>query len=88
MIILLLSFNIKLQEFRILNLRNQDINFKRRATGRIIVKRVINLLVKKRGILRYTNMSAAVAKPRVYADVNNHRPRDYWDYETHVIEWG
>ncbi|CAB4014640.1 Casein kinase II subunit alpha [Paramuricea clavata] len=33
-------------------------------------------------------MSAAVAKPRVYADVNNHRPRDYWDYETHVIEWG
>ena len=52
------------------------------------MKRVINLLVKKRGILRYTNMSAAVAKPRVYADVNNHRPRDYWDYETHVIEWG
>lgn len=27
-------------------------------------------------------------RPRVYADVNTHRPRDYWDYETHVIEWG
>lgn len=25
---------------------------------------------------------------RVYADVNTHKPREYWDYESHPIEWG
>lgn len=25
---------------------------------------------------------------RVYADVNSHKPREYWDYESHPIEWG
>ena len=25
---------------------------------------------------------------RVYADVNVHRPRDYWDYETLTVNWG
>jgi len=29
-----------------------------------------------------------VNRARVYADVNTHRPREYWDYESHVIEWG
>ena len=33
-----------------------------------------------------TKMSAAWA--RVYADVNTHKPREYWDYESHPIEWG
>ena len=28
------------------------------------------------------------SRARVYADVNTHRPREYWDYESHVIEWG
>lgn len=27
------------------------------------------------------------SKSRIYCDVNTHRPRDYWDYESHVIEW-
>lgn len=27
------------------------------------------------------------SRSRVYADVNTHRPRDYWDYEIHQIEW-
>ena len=31
---------------------------------------------------------AVVSRARVYVDVNTHRPRDYWDYEAHVIEWG
>eukprot|EP00112_Aurelia_sp_Birch-Aquarium-sp1_P023119 Seg677.1 transcript_id=Seg677.1/GoldUCD/mRNA.D3Y31 product="Casein kinase II subunit alpha" protein_id=Seg677.1/GoldUCD/D3Y31 len=31
---------------------------------------------------------ASGSKARVYADVNFHRPREYWDYEAHVIEWG
>lgn len=25
---------------------------------------------------------------RAYADVNQKKPRDYWDYENHVIQWG
>lgn len=25
---------------------------------------------------------------RVYADVNNHKPREYWDYESYVVDWG
>ena len=28
------------------------------------------------------------SRARVYADVNSHRPREYWDYESHVVEWG
>ena len=34
-----------------------------------------------------SNMPLA-SRARVYADVNSHRPRDYWDYESHVVEWG
>ncbi len=25
---------------------------------------------------------------RVYADVNAHKSREYWDYESHPIDWG
>uniref|UniRef100_A0A8C3S153 Protein kinase domain-containing protein n=1 Tax=Chelydra serpentina TaxID=8475 RepID=A0A8C3S153_CHESE len=28
------------------------------------------------------------SRARVYADVNTQRPREYWDYESHVVEWG
>lgn len=28
------------------------------------------------------------SRSRVYADVNSHRQREYWEYESHVIEWG
>jgi len=28
------------------------------------------------------------SRSRVYPDVNSHRSRDYWDYESHVVEWG
>lgn len=28
------------------------------------------------------------SRARVYADVNSHRPREYWDYESHVVDWG
>lgn len=30
----------------------------------------------------------AMSRARTYADVNSHRPREYWDYESHVVEWG
>ncbi|XP_054840640.1 casein kinase II subunit alpha-like isoform X2 [Eublepharis macularius] len=34
-------------------------------------------------------MSSPVpSRARVYADVNTQRPREYWDYESHVVEWG
>jgi len=28
------------------------------------------------------------SRARVYTEVNQLKPRDYWDYECHVIEWG
>ncbi|NIG61931.1 Protein Kinase Ck2 [Pontoporia blainvillei] len=27
-------------------------------------------------------------RARVYTDVNTHRPQEYWDYKSHVVEWG
>ncbi|KAM6973658.1 casein kinase II subunit alpha [Aplochiton taeniatus] len=30
----------------------------------------------------------ATSRSRVYPDVNTQRPREYWDYESHVVEWG
>ena len=31
---------------------------------------------------------ATPSQSRVYADANAHKPREYWDYEQHVVEWG
>ena len=28
------------------------------------------------------------SRARNYAEANTHRPRKYWDYESHVVEWG
>ena len=33
-------------------------------------------------------MAGAGSYARVYMDVNTHKPRDYWDYESHPIDWG
>ncbi|CAN6482130.1 unnamed protein product [Victoria cruziana] len=30
----------------------------------------------------------AMSKSRVYADVNVIRPKDYWDYESLIVQWG
>lgn len=30
----------------------------------------------------------AASKARVYADINVHRPKEYWDYETLAVQWG
>jgi len=38
--------------------------------------------------LSYTNSSSIMSRARVYADVNVHRPRDYWDYEALTVNWG
>jgi len=29
-----------------------------------------------------------MSRARVYADVNVRRPREYWDYESLVVNWG
>jgi hypothetical protein len=29
-----------------------------------------------------------MSRARVYADVNVHRPREYWDYEALTVNWG
>ncbi|CAB3408187.1 unnamed protein product [Caenorhabditis bovis] len=33
-------------------------------------------------------MPPVPSRAKVYADVNPNKPREYWDYEAHVIEWG
>ena len=38
--------------------------------------------------LSHSHIMPLASRARVYADVNSHRPRDYWDYESHVVEWG
>ncbi|RXM34901.1 Casein kinase II subunit alpha [Acipenser ruthenus] len=39
--------------------------------------------------VKLSDMSGPVpSRARVYTDVNTHRPREYWDYESHVVEWG
>lgn len=31
---------------------------------------------------------AVPSRARVYADVNSQKPREYWDYESYVVDWG
>lgn len=31
---------------------------------------------------------AVPSRARVYADVNTHKPREYWEYESYVVDWG
>lgn len=31
---------------------------------------------------------AVPSRARVYADVNSHKPREYWDYESYIVDWG
>ncbi|CAJ0930457.1 unnamed protein product, partial [Mesorhabditis belari] len=33
-------------------------------------------------------MAPVISRAKVYPEVNQNNPRDYWDYETHIIEWG
>ncbi|KAF7286969.1 hypothetical protein GWI33_002814 [Rhynchophorus ferrugineus] len=34
------------------------------------------------------SMAVVPSRARVYADVNSHKPREYWDYESYVVDWG
>ena len=38
---------------------------------------------------RHRNRNRTIkSRARVYADVNQHRPREYWNYETLNVQWG
>lgn len=28
------------------------------------------------------------SRARVYADVNTHKPKDYWEYDNYNVQWG
>lgn len=34
-----------------------------------------------------SNKMPLPSRSRVYTEVNTHRPREYWDYEIHTVEW-
>lgn len=34
-----------------------------------------------------TTDTSGIALPKLYANVNAHKPREYWDYESLVIQW-
>lgn len=34
-----------------------------------------------------TRMALPHQKARVYAEVNSHKPREYWDYESYMVAW-
>lgn len=46
-----------------------------------------SLLINKIHIDTFKIM-ALPSRARVYADVNSHKPREYWDYESYVVDWG
>lgn len=39
-------------------------------------------------ISRILRFVSRMSRARVYADVNVHRPREYWDYDNLTINWG
>lgn len=55
-------------------------NFAGRVCLLISIKAVSSRIVHRRMPLP--------SRARVYSDINLQKPRDYWDYECHVIEWG
>lgn len=43
---------------------------------------------KPLGSTVWKNTMAVPSRARVYADVNSQKPREYWDYESYVVDWG
>lgn len=38
--------------------------------------------------IKYSSNMALPSRARVYADVNSQKPREYWDYDSYVVDWG
>lgn len=45
-------------------------------------------LIVRQGCIQRLGKMVNPSISRVYADVNSKRPREYWDYERHLIAWG
>lgn len=45
-------------------------------------------VVQNQTTVRSIHQMALPSRARVYADVNSHKPREYWDYESYTVEWG
>ena len=37
--------------------------------------------------LSYIYFSSSQSKAKVYAEVNSQKAKEYWDYDSHIIEW-
>jgi len=69
--------------------KDRSQNFADRVPSIRIRIRFVNSLTSVASLLRLLEIMAGTGTwARVYADVNAHKPRDYWDYESHPIEWG
>ena len=52
-------------------------------------QRLVAELMAQRGISKAIRAKdAMLSRARVYADVNVHNSREYWDYENLSIQWG
>ena len=52
-------------------------------------QRLLADLMAQRGISKAVRAKdAMLSRARVYADVNVHNSREYWDYENLSIQWG
>ena len=71
------------------NINDNDISISgsQSRVSSFILRSRISILSQRLGRFASQEMASG-SKARVYADVNFHRPREYWDYEAHVIEWG
>ena len=61
---------------RTFSLGNRDIEV---ASGGNNANKINNHLLER---------MALPSRARVYTDVNSHKSRDYWDYESYVVDWG
>jgi hypothetical protein len=50
--------------------------------------RATKALVGRQGSGVKAPRTATMSRARVYCDVNETRPREYWDYETLTVAWG
>lgn len=50
-------------------------------------RRKFHTLIKKPP-LHFKLGMALHSRSRVYCEVNAHNQRDYWDYESYVVDWG
>ena len=44
--------------------------------------------IRRWELISFAHLSFPTPVFSVYADVNVHRPRDYWDYEALTVNWG